>query len=312
MNPSRTTFACQGIETVESVFQGDQVLKNANPGLVFDRYLKMWTKSPDGMPVAGDKPESRQVLRNFADEFKKRKDGPCDAALKAFHRRWHRLEQRMAASNRIRIQSRAFRLSWRLATGLGNFHPLENGFSFDTLTGVPFLSAAAVKGVCRRAAQLGLADMDEKRILKLFGPETIEPGIASQGQGLLAFYDALPETWPALLGDIVNCHHMEYYERVAKRENQNENDDIRIDGNQKKSPPPFPAETESPNPVFFLTVAGGADFVFRIGCRQKGQTNTDEAQKSIDEAFQLLEDALSTLGTGAKTAAGYGFFDRIE
>ena len=174
------------------------------------------------------------------------------------------------------------------------------------------LCATAVKGVCRRAAQLGLADMDEKRTMELFGPETVEPGVANKGQGLLAFYDALPETWPALLVDIVNCHHMDYYEHVAKRENQEENDDIRTDGNQMKNPPPFPVETESPNPVFFLTVAGGADFVFRIGCRQKGKTDHAKAKQALDEAFELLKHALATLGTGAKTAAGYGFFNRIE
>ncbi len=48
-------------------------------------------------------------------------------------------------------------------TGLGNEHPLENGFSFLTPYGLPYLPGSGVKGVLRRAAEeltLGLYDGD--------------------------------------------------------------------------------------------------------------------------------------------------------
>lgn len=61
-----------------------------------------------------------------------------------------------------------------LAIGLGNPHPLQNGFSFLDPYGLPFLPGSAVKGVLRRAAEdlafrcddagWGLAD-----VLALFG-----------------------------------------------------------------------------------------------------------------------------------------------
>ncbi|MBI3935959.1 MAG: type III-B CRISPR module RAMP protein Cmr6 [Betaproteobacteria bacterium] len=39
------------------------------------------------------------------------------------------------------------------ATGLGNEHPVENGFSFLTPYGLPYLAGSSVKGVLRRAAE---------------------------------------------------------------------------------------------------------------------------------------------------------------
>lgn len=40
-----------------------------------------------------------------------------------------------------------------LATGLGNPHPVENGFAFLSPYGVPYLAGSGVKGVLRRAAE---------------------------------------------------------------------------------------------------------------------------------------------------------------
>ena len=45
------------------------------------------------------------------------------------------------------------RLTAPLATGLGNEHPLENGFAFLTPHGLPYLAGSGVKGVLRRAAE---------------------------------------------------------------------------------------------------------------------------------------------------------------
>ncbi|WP_295455479.1 type III-B CRISPR module RAMP protein Cmr6 [uncultured Thiodictyon sp.] len=39
------------------------------------------------------------------------------------------------------------------ATGLGNEHPVENGFAFLTPCGLPYLAGSGVKGVLRRAAE---------------------------------------------------------------------------------------------------------------------------------------------------------------
>ncbi len=48
-----------------------------------------------------------------------------------------------------------------LATGLGNPHPVENGFAFLSPYGVPYLAGSGIKGVLRRAAEeLALFDAD--------------------------------------------------------------------------------------------------------------------------------------------------------
>ncbi len=39
------------------------------------------------------------------------------------------------------------------ATGLGNEHPVENGFAFLTPYGLPYLAGSGVKGILRRAAE---------------------------------------------------------------------------------------------------------------------------------------------------------------
>lgn len=46
-------------------------------------------------------------------------------------------------------QSRAFLADWHFATGLGNPHPVENGFAWHPTLGVPYLTGAAVKGLVR-------------------------------------------------------------------------------------------------------------------------------------------------------------------
>ena len=48
-----------------------------------------------------------------------------------------------------------------LATGLGNPHPVENGFAFLSPYGVPYLAGSGVKGVLRRAAEV-LALFDDE------------------------------------------------------------------------------------------------------------------------------------------------------
>jgi CRISPR type III-B/RAMP module RAMP protein Cmr6 len=53
--------------------------------------------------------------------------------------------------------------------------------------------------------------------------------------------------------------------------------------------------------VFFLTVAAGTPFTFRIGSRSGSTAH-------VTRAFQILEFGLDLLGLGAKTAAGYGTF----
>jgi CRISPR-associated protein Cmr6 len=141
-------------------------------------------------------------------------------------------------------------------------------------------------------------------VLELFGhdddtPTAREPagGAAAPGTGEsptartgdLLFYPALPTRWPRLELDIINCHHPDYY------------------GGQKGdvSSRPKPVDYESPVPVFFLAVAAGTPFAFRLGSRA-ARAGDPSGRAHVALAFELLAFGLEWLGAGSKTAVGYG------
>ena len=100
--------------------------------------------------------------------------------------------------------------------------------------------------------------------------------------GNIVFHDAWPTQWPKLIVDIVNNHHPEYY--------QHDDDHA-------------PGDWENPVPVYFLAVKPGTTFTFALSKRR-----ADAPDESPNLARQWLLGALSHLGAGAKTNAGYGAF----
>jgi len=111
-----------------------------------------------------------------------------------------------------------------------------------------------------------------------------------QEKEILSFFDAFPTSNNfELKPDILNNHYPDYY---------------------TKGKPP--TDTQSPVPIFFLTVQGkeekgenqGAEFQFIIG------TKKDSIDKYTVKAQTIsfwLKDALTNHGIGAKTAVGYGY-----
>jgi CRISPR type III-B/RAMP module RAMP protein Cmr6 len=92
--------------------------------------------------------------------------------------------------------------------------------------------------------------------------------------------------------DVVTCHHPDYY---SMKKN--------LAG---KLVMPTALDTEDPNPVIFPTVAAGHVFLFEMIPLRKC------TQSQIGQARQWLSNGLSIFGLGAKTAAGYGWFDCSE
>lgn len=198
------------------------------------------------------------------------------------------------------------------ATGLGNEHPLENGFAFLDPYGLPYLAGSGVKGVVRQAARElaggrwgsahGWPGEDERpyawvcgkeRVAlsaheALFGRET-KSDDAVQWRGVLTFWDVLPAL-KRLRVDVMTGHHGEY-----------------LMGNGS------PHDSESPNPVNFLTVPPGSRFRFHVGCATGrlgaiGATELVGRWRPLVEA--AFEHAFEWLGFGAKTAVGYGAMRR--
>jgi CRISPR/Cas system CMR subunit Cmr6 (Cas7 group RAMP superfamily) len=101
--------------------------------------------------------------------------------------------------------------------------------------------------------------------------------------------DGLPLEGPQLGKlelDVVTCHHREYY--------------------ASDDPNAVATDTEEPVPVVFPAVAPGHVFAFALAPLRGGDA------QSAEHARTWLKTGLETFGLGAKTNAGYGWFDCSE
>ena len=187
---------------------------------------------------------------------------------------------------------------WRLAVGLGEETPSETGLRLHGTYGVPVLPGSALKGTARahaRDRQPDDADSDYETGAEdyagygsaTFGNEPGDTGHAAAGA--VVFLDALPEALRSPRGavavDVVNPHVSGYYRT----------------GGQTP-----PAEYLQPVPVQFLAVT--AEVAFRVHVLGRGP-DADTAEIAADQACGWLRAALAKRGLGAKTNAGYGYFD---
>lgn len=74
-----------------------------------------------------------------------------------------------------------------------------------------------------------------------------------------------------------------------------------------------PSDDQDPVPVYFLAIKAETAFVFpfRLGPLPQGELNPTREQLT-KQVTGWLETALKTLGAGAKTAAGYGYFQSFD
>lgn len=177
---------------------------------------------------------------------------------------------------------------WHFATGLGNPHPVENGFLWHPTLGAPFLPGAALKGLLRAWVEAWMEFDDAAQrtatLHRWFGSEDKDPAACerdSQSGGFI-FFDALPVAPVELKADVMTPHMGGWYEQG---------------GEAPLNPEVTPADWHNPVPVPFL-VADRPKFLVAVAPRS-------EAEKA-DAVMAALADALEWLGAGAKTAAGYG------
>lgn len=162
---------------------------------------------------------------------------------------------------------------WRLAINLGAASVYETSLLFHRNYAVPIIPGSAIKGVTHHyAEEYGKSSKDE--IAKIFGTQ--------DKKGEVIFFDALPvidRDRDFVVLDVMNVHYQDYYQ------------------DEKGKTPP--GDWMNPNPVFFLTVEG-----IRFGF-----TVASKDEKLAERAVELLKEALLTTGIGAKTSAGYGYFE---
>lgn len=181
------------------------------------------------------------------------------------------------------------------ATGLGNEHPIENGFAFLSPYGLPYLAGSGVKGVMRRAAEELKVDeaagVTKAVIDALFGPE--DPASTGEGaaladdrrrRGALTFWDVFPE--PArgeLVVEIMTPHYGKYYQGKCS-----------------------PHDAGQPNPIPFLAVPAESRFRFIVTLEPAFVPQGLPPFDWNGVLKTVFKHAFDWLGFGAKTAVGYG------
>lgn len=254
------------------------------PGHRFGLYFDGW-KDDFSVPKDGKTAMFEKVANSLPTHAR--------AALKALSRR----QSTLAASLGAAVLTHPARLTAPLATGLGNEHPLENGFAFLNPHGLPYLAGSGVKGVIRRAAEElasgewgETAGWNQSVINILFGLET-ESGDteATRTRGALMFWDLFfqpaSDKAPLLAVEIMTPHHTGY-----------------LQGNGT------PHANEQPNPIPFLAVAAGCECTLYVQCNP---TLIPAEAGSLRTAWSALlasaiEHAGEWMGFGAKSAVGYG------
>ena len=108
--------------------------------------------------------------------------------------------------------------------------------------------------------------------------------------GSVAFLSAYPTDLATLVLDIVTVHHREYYLRTKDEEGKNLLHPVAFDD-------------EQPVPNCFPAVEKGAEFRFAV----VPTARATEGDMALAE--KALVAAITFHGVGAKTAAGYGWFD---
>lgn len=306
-----------------------QALSGASPGMRFGMYLPIWTERADqerevrAAARRGSR-EGRELAallrtqgmdaaiaymrgrRNFPDLWEKNNFAAQQAwkqvatlspddvnRMRALADRQAQAASLLEASGQLLVLDAESVAPF--TTGLGNEHPLENGFSFLWPYGLPYLPGSGVKGVLRQAARelAGIppktvwnieSEWTAKAIDALFGHEDAKDA----QRGALSFWDVIPQIkGNSLLIEVMTPHQTHYYQGKEA-----------------------PHDSGQPNPISFLTIPPGSEFTFRIACnlaflrRVAPDLAADDRWKAL--LRQALEHAFAWLGFGAKTAVGYG------
>lgn len=282
----------QRIAAIPDFFPKD--LKDAAPGHRFNLYLEHWQGANGSTfePYKKSRPQGKDERATFDRECAGVLKDLCQLSpssvnvLKGIRSRQQSLIQHYGSTGyRISTTSTA-----PFATGLGNEHPIENGFAFLTPYGLPYLAGSGVKGILRRSMQELRGDFEEgftdPVINALFGPE-LDPESGNKPEdakrGALDFWDVFPSpSGGKLVVEIMTPHYGKYYQGEEA-----------------------PHDSGAPVPVGFLAVPAKSQFDFHVVCHANRlpQDLASQWRTLLDRAFQ---HAFEWVGFGSKTSVGYG------
>lgn len=308
--------------------------RSASPGLRFGMYLELWgvnsrTKSrlwttyDENYRTSG----RNRTERRFNDENKTpsltnaSRLSSIDSDIFDSLRTRHQMAfDGLATAGKLSLMASSIA---PFSTGLGNEHPLENGFAFLNPYGLPYLPGSGVKGVVRRAAEElaegkwgdtgGWNTADDYTIVNgvgrsqdsaprlsmidvLFGPQTDSE---HHLRGVLDFWDVIPSIYGNHLNVEVMTPHQSHYYQDKPHMGMGSN---------------TPHDSGSPTPISFLTVPPESEFDFYVRCDLVRLDRLAPELAANGQWKRLLrsafEHAFEWLGFGAKTAVGYGAMRR--
>jgi CRISPR-associated protein Cmr6 len=250
--------------------------REANLGLVFDKFFANWSDDFAGYAKDGKKEKAKP---GWVEHIANASKAASPEALRLAIARQNALVAALGG------KSWTVTAASRFVTGTGIANPLENGFAFHHTLGVPYLAATGLKGALLAYWEQWHVAGDEQqhRLLtaRLFG---------EKGVGSVVFLDMLPTKPPTLVSEVMTPHYREWY--AASRAA-----DIAANA---------PGDWMSPTPIPFLAVEAGATFQLAIAPRTAGDPEWPGHRQCI---ANILADALGGVGLGAKTAVGYGRFE---
>jgi CRISPR type III-B/RAMP module RAMP protein Cmr6 len=232
----------------------------------------------------GDATAKTEALKEVLDCYIQRSKGHLTVACRSRQR----LLDTLRHQHGKRFIELELVLESRLLLHLGRANVLENvGLYADRTTGLPLIPGTALKGVlstwaCWEANQKpdesfnqGAAFIQQRKNFdslaeEVFGDDSKE---GSEHSGQVIFVGGFPVEPPNLGLDIVNPHH-------------------EANG----------AEKQNLTPNAFLCVESGSKWRFVCYVRP----GTPGSAKFVEATSQWLKQALTQIGIGAKTAAGYG------
>jgi CRISPR-associated protein Cmr6 len=305
----------------------------ASPGLRFGMYLPLWGTNKRSKELLWSTHDITYEIRGQQQNEREIKKENKVTALqqacalsaadkqigKAMFQRQNQIFDCMPSEQGLRLHATAVA---PFTTGLGNEHPLENGFAFLNPYGLPYLPGSGVKGVLRQAAkELASGQWDnqewhhaedprhevrDKQGKHLFDASDLDVLFGSEAKdgenhlrGVLSFWDVIPQIeGNSLMVEIMTPHQSHFYQEDAK----------------KGAGSTSPHDSGSPNPISFLTVPPNSQFAFHVVCDSARLAHLAPDLAHNERWKELLahafEHAFSWLGFGAKTSVGYGAMER--
>lgn len=173
----------------------------------------------------------------------------------------------------------------KIIHGLGAGHVRETSLTIHPVYGIPYIPASSIKGVVRHWFIQAYCDGKEEKL------PSNEKGVlvfgTQQQRGIVQFHDIFLINGLQITPDVLTVHMKDYYGKKGAA-----------------------TDTQSPNPVKFLTVTVSDVDIYVTG---------DAVHPKIGDTSALMEEvtvwtirALTELGIGSKTSSGYGYFTDCE